>query len=86
MLRGEMVRTQVILTPEEHNVLRHLSKEKDVSIASLVREAVEKAYIKKVDYQERLGSLKRLAAREGKVSDWPTMKREIVKGFIGGRR
>ena len=86
MLRGEMIRTQVILTPEEHKVLRYLSKERDVSIASLVREAVEKAYIEKVDYQERLEALKRLAARNGEVSDWPTMKKEIIEGFIGKRK
>jgi len=83
MIRGEMVRTQILLTPEEHRVLRHLSKERDASIASLIRGLIENAFIKKVDYQERLGALKRLAARKGEVSDWPVMKKEIARGFIG---
>ena len=82
MFRGEMIRTQVILTPEEHKVLRFLSKERDTSMASLIRDAVEKTYIEKVDYQERLKALRRLSARKGEVSGWPAMKKEIAEGFI----
>jgi len=41
---------------------------------------VENAYIKKVDYQEQLEALKRISSREGNVSDWETMKKEIREG------
>ena len=41
---------------------------------------MENAYIKKVDYQEQLEALKRISSREGNVSDWETMKKEIREG------
>jgi len=41
---------------------------------------VENAYIKKVDYQVQLEALKRISSREGNVSDWETMKKEIREG------
>jgi len=81
--KEEMVKTQIILTSEQHKVLRNLAKERDVSMAALIREAVENAYIKKVDYQEQLEALKRISSRKGDVSDWETMKKEIREGFIG---
>jgi Arc/MetJ-type ribon-helix-helix transcriptional regulator len=37
-----MVRTQVSLTEHQHQVLRRLSKERGVSLAELVRQAVER--------------------------------------------
>ena len=41
---------------------------------------MENAYIKKVDYQVQLEALKRISSREGNVSDWETMKKEIREG------
>ena len=41
---------------------------------------MENAYIKKVDYQKQLEALKRISSREGNVSDWETMKKEIREG------
>ena len=79
------IRTQIILTPEEHKVLRYLSKEKDVSIASLIRKAVEKTYLETTDYQRRMKALKEFVAFNDGVSDWSTMKKEITKGMLGKR-
>ena len=83
MIKEEMVKTQIILTSEQHKVLRNLAKERDISMADLIREAVENTYIKKVDYQKQLKALKRISSRKGDVSDWETMKKEIREGFIG---
>ncbi|HOC03217.1 MAG TPA: hypothetical protein PKK91_07035 [bacterium] len=53
---------------------------KECVYSALIRKAVENAYIKKVDYQEQLEALKRISSREGNVSDWETMKKEIREG------
>ena len=47
------VRTQVMLTPEEYKLLRYLSGEKRVSIAALIRRAVDSFYSKETDINER---------------------------------
>ncbi|HON06390.1 MAG TPA: hypothetical protein P5065_06825 [Candidatus Ratteibacteria bacterium] len=53
---------------------------KECVYSALIREAVENAYIKKVDYQKQLEALKRISSREGNVSDWETMKKGIREG------
>ena len=81
----ENIRTQIILTPGEHKVLRYLSKEKDISIASLIRKAVEKTYMETTDYHRRMKALKEFIDFNDGVSDWSTMKKEITKGMLGKR-
>ena len=79
------IRMQIILTPVEHKVLRYLSKEKDISMASLIRRAVEKTYIETTGYQRRMKALKEFIAFNDGVSDWSTMKKEITKGMLRKR-
>ncbi|MFH0797072.1 MAG: ribbon-helix-helix domain-containing protein [Candidatus Omnitrophota bacterium] len=78
-----MVRTQVIITQEQYQTLHNLSKERDVSIAALVREAVEKEFVQGINNQKQIAALKRIADRRGKVPAWSEMKKEITQGIVG---
>ena len=78
------IRTQIMLTPEEHRLLSYLSGEKRMSIAALIRKEVDGFYSKGVSIDERKDkALKRLFSLNMKVSDWPIMKKEIILGAMG---
>lgn len=80
------IRTQIMLTPEEYKFLHYLSSEKKVSIAALIRRAVDGFYSKRVSIDERKDkALKHLFSLNMDVSDWPTMKKEIILGAMGKR-
>jgi len=81
------IRTQIMLTPEEHKFLNYLSGEKGVSVAALIRKAIDGFYSKKDSIAERKDrALKNLFSLNMNVSDWPTMKKEIILGAMGKRK
>lgn len=78
------VRLQIMLTPEEHQLLEYLAREKKTSIADLIRKAIDSVYSDGVSIEEKKEkALRNLFSLNMEVSDWPEMKKQIVLGAIG---
>jgi len=78
------IRLQIMLTPEEHQLLKYLSGEKKTSIADLIRKAIDSVYSDVVSIEEKKEKvLKTLFSLNMEVSDWPEMKKEIILGAMG---
>ena len=74
-------RTQVLLTPAQRRRLEQLATDRQVSVGSLIREAVD-AYtaVRSRPARQALLDLLELGAP---VDDWPVMKDEILRGAAG---
>lgn len=77
-------RLQVLLDESRYARLERLSERRGVSVASLVREAIDQAFPE--DWPDRAAAGARLLAPEPMpVGDWSTIKDEIGEGLYGRR-
>ena len=70
-------RTQLLLDEERYERLRRRADERGTSVATLIREAIDRAFPKVPPDRARAGR-RLLAARPMPVEDWPAMKREML--------
>jgi hypothetical protein len=74
-------RTQVLLTPAQRRRLEQLAASRQVSVGSLIREAVD-AYTL-VRSRPARQALADLFSLQAPVDDWKAMKEEILRGAAG---
>ena len=77
-------RLEIRLDPERHRRLRREAQERGVSMAWIVREALERHYgaTEEDGARHRLQAMERLFATDAPVADWPRVKQEIEKGRL----
>ena len=74
-------RVQVLMGEREFLHLRRIAQEKHTSIGELLRSGVRMVYFNSPGFSEhrkRHEALKKLFSLHAPVSDWPTMKQEII--------
>ena len=69
---------EVRFLPEQVTRLRAIAQAKGTSLDSLIRRAVEDAYLEP-DRQAKLEAVRRMAALSLPVADWEQMERESVR-------
>ena len=74
-------RTQVLLTPAQRRRLERLAEERQASMGSLIREAID-AYTVPASRSRREAAAS-LLSLEAPVGDWDQMKEEILRGATG---
>lgn len=72
-------RVQVLLSAQQYERLEALAQARGTSVGALIRQAVEKLYLKS-DETERLQAARRLAALQLPVAGWEQMERESMRG------
>jgi len=72
-------KTQILFSEEQLELLKKIAGEKGTSMGALIREAVEKVYLKGIKYQ-RLEIAKRLINMQLPVDEWEKMEEEITGG------
>lgn len=75
-------RLEVRLSPQTMQLLRQKARQRGVSVAQLVREAIEFLLVQ--DREDRLRAAEALFRIEAPVADWAEMKREIEEARVGG--
>lgn len=83
-MSGYEERLEIRLDPERYSRLRREAQERGVSMAWIVREALDRYYVSgdKEEAKRRQQAMERLFSTDAPVEDWPTMKEEIEKGFL----
>ena len=76
-------RTTVVLSEEEFQALKAISKRTRKSVSRLVREAVRKVYLSPGADEEKRKALEELSSLSVPVGDWEKMEREIEEGLLG---
>jgi hypothetical protein len=74
-------RTQVLLSPEQRRRLEGAARHRGVALGVVIREAID-AHIA-AGTRTPAEALHALFSLEAPVSDWTTMKREILRGADG---
>jgi len=72
-------KTQILFSEEQLELLKKIAGEKGTSMGALIREAVEKVYLKGIKYQRR-EIAKRLINMQLPVDEWEKMEKEITGG------
>mgnify|MGYP001580291115 CR=1 FL=1 len=75
-------RVQTVLTEDAFYELSRLSEETQKPLSVLVREAIEKVYLKQAVLSQRQRALHSLLSLKAPVSDWPEMEEEIIRGAM----
>ena len=75
-------RVQTVLTEDAFYELSRLSEETQKPLSVLVREAIEKVYLKQAVLSQRQRALQSLLSLKAPVSDWPEMEEEIIRGAM----
>jgi len=78
----DLQRADLLLPKKLLQRLRRDARERKTSLSALVRETLERTYTIASE-QERMAAAKRLTSCQGPVADWPQMKRQILRGFLG---
>lgn len=71
-----MKRTQVLFPEDQYRRLRQEAEARGCSVGELVRNAVSQAYLGG-SKEARLAVVRRIAAMDLPVADWPQMEEEI---------
>mgnify|MGYP000509959525 CR=1 FL=1 len=74
-------RLELRLPPELMRLLRQEAQRRGVSVAQLVREAIESSLMG--NRQARIQAAEELFQVEAPVSEWPKMKKEIEEAHLG---
>ena len=77
-------RLELRLPPELMRLLREEARRRGISVAQLVREAIEASLIG--DREARIRAAEELFRLEAPVSEWPEMKREIEEAHLEADR
>ena len=73
-------RLELRLPPELMRLLRQEARQRGVSVAQLVRKAIESSLLE--DRQARVQAAEELFQIEAPVSEWPKMKEEIEEAHL----
>ncbi len=76
-------RLEIRVSPKIMKLLRKEGRERSVSVAQIVREAIERML--KEDMQIKMEAAETLFGLEAPVADWPEMKRQIEGPHLGER-
>jgi hypothetical protein len=79
-------RTQILLDPEEFRRLRALARQRKVSLAQLIRQAVRQAYLDPAAAEDRLAIVERMLSMNLPVMEWADAKKEIENAHSEGER
>ena len=77
-------RLEIRLPPEKIRILRQEARKRGISVAQLVRNAVD--FLLEQDMESRLQAAESLFRVEAPVGDWEKMKEEIEKAHIEGEK
>ena len=77
-------RLEVRLAPETVHLLRREAERRGISVAKLVREAID--LLLREDREARLRAAEALFHVEAPAGDWPQMKKEIEAGHLDGNQ
>ena len=80
---GLTARVQVLFEPSQVRRLRTLAESEGQSVGALVREAVERAYLRD-EREARMAAIERLVAMSLPVADWEQMERESTDRYEDG--
>ena len=72
-------RIQMMLTENQHDLLREYAEEIDKPLGVIIREAVEHYLIEDLKQRRKRKALERLCSGDTPVEDWPDMERELEK-------
>ncbi len=78
-MKMRMKRTQILFPDEQYRRLRQEAVERHCSVGALVREAVDKEYLR--SRKTRQEAALKLVAMSVPVSDWDEMEAEIERGM-----
>jgi len=70
-------RVQTLCTPQQYELLREHAQEVKKPLSVVVREAVERSLLMKLEQRRRQEALERLCSGDAPVGDWPEMERQI---------
>ena len=73
-------RVQAVLTEAQHAALQALSERTGKPISVLIRDAVERVYLKPTEMAKRREALVDLLSLNAPVSDWDQMEMDIING------
>ena len=79
-MSSRMKRTQILFPEEEYRRLQEEAASRNCSVGQLVREAVEKAYVRRPK-RARQQAARRLVGMRVPVADWVEMERETAEGM-----
>ena len=71
-------RVGVLLEPEQYSVLQDLARQRRKSVASLIREAVEREYLIPTR-EERLEAWRRIVSQEIDFGEWDDIKKAMAE-------
>jgi len=71
-------RVQVLLDPFQYQRLDEIARQRNCSIETLIREAIDRVYLHNA-IEERLEAVRTLAAMQLPVTDWEQMAQESVE-------
>ncbi|MDI6822149.1 MAG: ribbon-helix-helix protein, CopG family [Actinomycetota bacterium] len=74
-------RLQILLSPEQYRKLELYAKKRKKSVASVIREAIEKLLHERTKLEKKK-AVERMLSRELPIDDWEKMEEEIMKGAI----
>nr|HID13923.1 hypothetical protein [Anaerolineae bacterium] len=70
-------RVQTLFTPQQYELLREHAREVKKPLSVVVREAVERSLLTKLEQRRKREALKWLCSQELPVDDWEVMERQI---------
>lgn len=70
-------RVQTLFTPQQYELLREYAQEVKKPLSVLVREAVERTLLLKLEQRRKREALEWLCSQELPVDDWEVMERQI---------
>ncbi len=79
-------KVQVLLTDEQHRLLRKLAQAQRKPLSVLLREGVVEQLIKETRRAAKRKTCDEIAAMALPAGDWPEMEAEIAQAHAGGRR
>ena len=76
-------RVQVLFSEDQWQQLAQKAAEREKSVASLIREAVEQTYFsaKQKSIDEKLAVIEEMSQMNLNVDDWEVMKQEIISRY-----
>lgn len=72
---------QILFSDEQYGLLKRIAAEKGTSVGALVRDAIEKVYLKEIK-KRRMEIAERLVRMKLPVGDWEEMEEEIARGAM----
>ena len=79
---GKTKRAQILMAPEEYRDLEKIARQKGVSVAELIRTAVQERYF--IASEKQGAAIEDILAMNLPVDDWEALEAEILEAHRGG--